>query len=180
MRPQSKQLQTYNRRRIDDEDSSPYPPDPGIERQIVQIEEMSLTQLRVAWLKRFRTEPPKLKGRDFYVRVLCFRLQAERYGDHSPDVKRKLRDMAALLAKDPKATLFPNPRLKAGIVLTRTFRGTVHQVMVQTEGYLYQGRVFATLSEVARHITGTNWSGPRFFGIEARVQRQIREAEQTA
>jgi hypothetical protein len=180
MRPHSKPLQARNRRRTDNVDASPYCFDLDIKRQLAKVEAMSLTELRSAWLERFRTEPPKLKGRDFYVRALCFRVQAECFGDHSPDVKRKLRDMAALLAKDPKATLFPNPRLKAGIVLTRSFRGTVHQVMVQTEGYLYQGRVFGTLSEVARHITGTNWSGPRFFGIEARVQRQIREAEQPA
>jgi hypothetical protein len=180
MRTHTKPLQARNRRRTDNVDVSPYSRDLNIERQLAQVEAMSLIELRVAWLERFRHEAPKLKGRDFYIRVLCFRLQAERYGDHSPDVKRKLRDMAALLAKDPKATLFPNPRLKAGIVLTRSFKGSVHQVMVQTDGYLYQGRVFATLSEVARHITGTNWSGPRFFGIEARVQRQIREAEQPA
>jgi hypothetical protein len=180
MRPHSKPLQARNRRRTDNIDASPYSRDVDIERQLAQVEAMNLTELRVAWLERFKKEPPKLKGRDFYVRVLCFRLQADRYGDHSPDVKRKLRDMAAQIAKDPKATLFPNPRPKAGIVLTRAFRGTVHQVLVQTEGYLYQGRVFATLSEVARHITGTNWSGPRFFGIHARVQRQIREAQQSA
>lgn len=179
MRINTKPLRARNHRRTEDGDASPRSRDLDIDRQIAQIEVMSLTELRAAWLARFRTEPPKLKGRDFYVRVLCFRVQAERYGDHSPDVKRKFRYLASLLAKDPKAALFPNPRPKAGLVLTRTFRGTVHQVLVQTEGFLYQGRVFATLSEVARHITGTNWSGPRFFGIHARVQRQIREAQQS-
>jgi hypothetical protein len=74
-------------------DASPYPYDPEIERQIAAIESMSLTELREPWHKRFAKEPPKLKGRDLYVRVLCFQLQADIYGDHSAAVMRKLRDL---------------------------------------------------------------------------------------
>lgn len=158
-------------------DASPYPYDPEVERQIAAIEAMSLTELRDAWRQRFSKEPPKLKGRDLYVRVLCFQLQADIYGDHSAAVKRKLRDLAARLAKDPKAALFPTPQLKPGIVLTRTWKGVVHRVLVQSEGYLYDGRVYSSLSEVASSITGTRWSGPRFFGIENIIRRQLREGE---
>lgn len=158
-------------------DATPYPYDPEIERQIAAIESMSLTELREAWHKRFAKEPPKLKGRDLYVRVLCFQLQADIYGDHSAAVKRKLRDLAARLARDPKAPLFPTPQLKPGIVLTRTWKGVVHRVLVQSVGYLYDGQTYSSLSEVANTITGTRWSGPRFFGIENIIRRQLRERE---
>lgn len=150
------------------------PREAEVEREIAKIERMSLIELREAWLKRFGKEAPKLKGRDLLVRVLAFRLQADVFGDHSPEVKRKLAHLASVLAKDPKAQLFPTPSLKPGIVLTREYRGVVHRVLVQTEGYLYDEKTYSSLTDIARTITGSNWSGPRFFGIEQRVRRQIK------
>jgi len=151
------------------------PREAEIEAEIGKIERMSLIELRQAWLKRFGKEAPKLKGRDLLIRALAFRLQADVFGDHSPAVKRKLAHLASVLAKDPKATLFPTPTLKPGIVLTREYKGVVHRVMVQTEGYLYDEQTYSSLTDIARTITGTNWSGPRFFGIEQRVKRRLRD-----
>ncbi len=145
-----------------------------VEWEIAKIERMSLIELREAWLKRFGKAAPKLKGRDLLIRVLAFRLQADVFGDHSPEVKRKLAHLASVLAKDPKATLFPTPSLKPGIVLTREYRGVVHRALVLTGGYLYDEKTYASLTDIARTITGSNWSGPRFFGIEQRVRRQIK------
>lgn len=146
----------------------------AVEREIAEIERMSLIELREAWLNRFGKEAPKLKGRDLLIRVLAFRVQADVFGDHSPAVKRKLAHLASVLAKDPKAHLFPTPSLKPGIVLTREYRGVVHRVLVQSQGYLYDEKTYPSLTDIARTITGSNWSGPRFFGIEQRVRRQIK------
>ncbi len=145
-----------------------------VEREIAEIERMSLVELREAWLKRFGKEAPKLKGRDLLIRGLAFRLQAEVFGDHSPAVKRKLAHLASVLAKNPKAPLFPTPSLRPGIVLTREWKGVVHRVLVQNEGFLYDEKTYRSLTDVARTITGTRWSGPRFFGIEQRVRKQLR------
>jgi hypothetical protein len=146
-----------------------------IEQQIATLEAMSLVQLREAWLERFGAQAPKLKGREILVRVLAFRIQADAFGDHSPAVKRKLTHLASILAKDPKAPLFPTPSLKPGIVLTREWKGVVYKVLVQHQGFLYADKGYGSLSDVARAITGTQWSGPRFFGIEQRVRRQLRD-----
>jgi Protein of unknown function (DUF2924) len=32
-------------------------------------------------------------------------------------------------------------------------------------GFCWQGQVFASLSTIARKITGTSWNGPRFFDL---------------
>ena len=151
------------------------PHDAQIEREIAKIERMTLHELREAWLTRFGAAAPKLKGRDLLIRVLAFRLQADVFGDHTPAVKRKLAHLASVLAKNPKASLFPSPSLKPGIVLMREWKGIVHRVMVQHEGFLYDEKAYSSLSDIARTITGTNWSGPRFFGIEQRVRRQLKE-----
>jgi hypothetical protein len=146
-----------------------------IERQIAKLEAMSLERLRDAWLERFGAQAPKLKGRDLLIRMLAFRLQADAFGDHSPAVKRKLTHLASILAKNPKAPLFPTPALKPGIVLTREWKGVVHKVLVQHQGFLYAEKGYGSLSDIARAITGTQWSGPRFFGIEQRVRQQVRD-----
>ena len=65
------------------------------------------------------------------------------------------------------------PHLGPGDVLKREWRGTIHRVTVDSHGYVYYGMLFGSLSEVARKITGTRRSGPRFFGLE-RKQRESR------
>ena len=57
-------------------------------------------------------------------------------------------------------------RLSPGTVLTREWKGQIHRVTVETKGFSYEGMTFSSLSEIAREITGTRWSGPRLFGLE--------------
>ena len=55
---------------------------------------------------------------------------------------------------------------KPGTRLARTWQGETHHVLLVEEGVEYQGQRYPSLSAVARAITGTRWSGPRFFGVE--------------
>ncbi|MFZ8977248.1 MAG: DUF2924 domain-containing protein [Pseudohongiellaceae bacterium] len=54
-----------------------------------------------------------------------------------------------------------------GTRLVREWHGKNHIVEVEIEGFRHQGRQYASLSEIAREITGTRWSGPRFFGLKS-------------
>ena len=56
-------------------------------------------------------------------------------------------------------------------MITRAWRGTVHRVHVLDDGFAYQGKRYASLSVIARLVTGKRWSGPRFFGLEAVASR---------
>ena len=56
-------------------------------------------------------------------------------------------------------------RLKPGTVLVSGWRGQTHTLVVQDGGFEYRGRLYRSLSVVAREITGAHWSGPRFFGL---------------
>jgi hypothetical protein len=58
-------------------------------------------------------------------------------------------------------------RAKPGTVLIREWHGVSHRVTVLEVGVLLRGVHYGSLSEVARKITGTCWSGPRFFGLRA-------------
>jgi hypothetical protein len=55
--------------------------------------------------------------------------------------------------------------LLEGTKLLREWRGLTHEVTVIEGGYEHQGKRYRSLSAVARAITGTQWSGPLFFGL---------------
>jgi hypothetical protein len=77
--------------------------------------------------------------------------------------------MLDALARDPSAKITdPAIRLKTGTRLLREWNGKVHVVLVTEDGFLLEGRRHASLSEVARSVTGARWSGPRFFGLKRR------------
>jgi Protein of unknown function (DUF2924) len=61
-------------------------------------------------------------------------------------------------------------RIKPGSVLVREWKRKNHRVTVLADGFAYDGRTFANLSEIAGVITGTNWNGPRFFGLRPKTQ----------
>ena len=62
------------------------------------------------------------------------------------------------------------PEVSAGTVLIRDWQGTSHQVTVLERGVMYRGENYRSLSQVARIITGTQWSGPLFFGLKNRTK----------
>jgi hypothetical protein len=100
--------------------------------------------------------------------MLAYKLQEQAYGGLKPQVKRRLRELAVRFAADPRqdvAKLATPARIKPGTRLIREWQGESHHVTVSERGFEYQGRVYASLSEIARHITGTRWSGPLFFGL---------------
>ncbi|MDJ1009053.1 MAG: DUF2924 domain-containing protein, partial [Paracoccaceae bacterium] len=55
--------------------------------------------------------------------------------------------------------------LKPGALLIREWNGRSYQVEVTFEGFRFDGRDYRSLSAISRKITGTTWSGPRFFGL---------------
>ncbi len=58
------------------------------------------------------------------------------------------------------------PRIKPGTRLVRVWQGSLHEVTVLDAGFSYRGQTYASLSVIARQITGTRWSGPQFFGLK--------------
>jgi Protein of unknown function (DUF2924) len=64
-----------------------------------------------------------------------------------------------------KSAALTAPLPRSGTILVREWQGTSHQVTVVNDGFLWSGRTYRSLSGIARAITGTNWNGPRFFGL---------------
>ncbi len=79
-----------------------------------------------------------------------------------------VREMARLAKQAAKGTLSVEPAasLKVGSRLVRDWHGEPHQVLIRDDGFVYRDKLYRSLTPIARDITGSNWSGPRFFGLK--------------
>ena len=135
-----------------------------INDEIAALEKLTPCELRAEWRKVFGIPPPAL-GLSLMVRAVAARLQEPVFGKLT---KAELRQIGALGRKDDRRKVGRVPsEAKPGTWLSRTWRGEVHEVIVLENGCEYKGAKFASLSAVARHITGARWSGPRFFGLQS-------------
>lgn len=61
--------------------------------------------------------------------------------------------------------------LRPGTILMRSWNDRSWSVLVTEDGLMFEGRRYASLSKIAREITGAHWSGPRFFGLTSAAIR---------
>lgn len=129
----------------------------------IQLAEMDRIGLRKAWAQVFDTAASNHLSLRFMRRALLWEKQCRLYGGLSAELKRALAAAASgAQVRVPQAQIKPDSQL------VREWNGRHYQVEVLENGYRLDGREYASLSAVARHITGTHWSGPRFFGIAPR------------
>ena len=120
--------------------------------------------------------PPKLRS-SLMVQAIAYRLQEKALGGLKPATLRLLERIADDAAARRQASPTPEKiRVNAGTVLIREWHGTKHQVTVLKDGFLYRAKRFRSLSQIARAITGSRWSGPLFFGLKSSRKEQISEA----
>ena len=142
-----------------------------------QLKALDSAALRAAWRAAFKSVPPRAAHREFLVRLLAYELQVRASrGLRKSSLKAFSEfEQAKNSSAEPTAV---ETRLSAGTHLLRQWGGSTHEVMVMECGYAYRGRSYASLSEIARCITGARWSGPRFFGL--RSQSKHAASERTA
>lgn len=126
---------------------------------------MTTHDLRAAWQRYYRTEPPPRLSRDLLTRGVAWKIQETAYGGLSPMTTRRLRNLAKQLAAGRNTAVASPPVLRPGTRLVREWRGRVHTVTLVDDGFEYDGRSWSSLSQIAKAITGVHWSGPRFFGL---------------
>lgn len=129
---------------------------------------MTAAELDTVWRSHLGGSPSVRLPKSLVARLFAYRLQVQRSGDLSKQAIGFLQRMAADLevGKDPDVPYPEDRRLKAGSVLVREHDGVQHRVMALEEGYAWSGKTFSSLSAVAKAITGTNWNGQRFFGLD--------------
>ena len=139
----------------------------SLSTQLAALLTMSKDALSALWQQLFQSSPPHQLRRQLMVRILAYRIQEQAFRGLNPSARQRLRQMARALARDPAAEICAAPAFKPGTRLIRQWQDRTHIVTVEENGYEYQGSRYQSLSEVARLVTGTRWSGPSFFGLKS-------------
>lgn len=138
----------------------------SVAARIAQLPDLPMENLWALWDEHF-DERPGNHHRTWLESRLAYKIQERAFGGLKPSMRRKLEQIGetGLL---PSRLQRDADQLLAGTVLTRTYDDVEHRVVVRgVRDFEYKGQRFKSLSAVARAITGTNWSGPVFFGLKA-------------
>lgn len=149
-----------------------------IEAEISDLATLSLSELRERWTKCFGGDALPIRSRDVLVRMLAWQLQADTFGGFDATTERQLREISINMERGGSITPKTRQTLSPGVMISREWRGVVHTVTRTKSGFQHLGKCYRSLSDVARVITGTRWSGPRFFGLEQKPAAAVERNEQ--
>jgi hypothetical protein len=113
------------------------------------------------WEVAFGGAPPPYLSLGFMAKALAYQAQCKRAGELPTPTRRVLEQIAAGRAAKDVAVNSTKP----GTHYVREWNGRTYLVEVSNDGFEMDGRIWPSLSAIAKHITGTTWSGPRFFGL---------------
>ena len=138
----------------------------GVHQDLEALSGMTRAALRMRW-EEVAAEPAPNVPAWLLRALLASRLQERRYGRLPALVHR---DLMRRIDGGPGAVVQPSRRqaLSSGTRLIREWNGRTIVVEVLEQGFRHGDRTWRSLSEIARHVTGSHWSGPRFFGLARR------------
>ena len=139
--------------------------DRSVFRQINDIQRMALSELRKKWVDLFGSDPGKL-SKQYLIRRLAYRVQELSCGGLSQTTRDNLRRWADNPEKIAKRPVREKTDLQPGTRLLRDWHGERYEVIVQDDGFVFQGKKYRSLSAIARSITGRHCGGRRFFGLQ--------------
>ncbi len=153
----------------------------SVEDEIAHLRGLDLKGLRARWQSVLQRPAPSHLPRHLLFAIIAYRIQADRFGDLDHETRQLLDRTSApesgtamsarLISFDQRRT-----ELTPGTVLVREWDRRSQRVMVMANGFAWNGQTYDSLSKVAFAITGTNWNGPRFFGLREKADRLILEA----
>ena len=156
----------------------------NVAKEVARLQRMTCGELRDEFARQ-TGETTTAKNRKWLIRRIIWRMQANVEGGLSETAIRKIRELAGgadLRVTSPASRRLPaeaakrtkrvatgpisNATLLPGTLLTRIYKGDQIRVRVTTQGFEYEGELFRSLSAVAKHITGSHWSGTKFFKLD--------------
>lgn len=136
--------------------------DQQLRSRIEALPNMAIADLKLMWWTLYDTKIPKF-NRTFLEQQLAYRLQEIAYGGLSDKATETLHLLRARKSLSQKRMGKKPP---SGVLLIKEYRGVEHRVHALSDGFIYDGKKYKTLSAIAFKITGTHWSGPSFFGFK--------------
>ncbi len=153
-----------------------------IQSEVAAMERLTSGELQQKYVQVFG-EQSRSRHRQWLIRRIAWRLQAQAEGDLSERARRRaeeLADIADARVTPPKTVVIPIQSVRtapalvsdarlpiSGTSITRPYKGRTLEVRVIDNGFEYAGERYKSLSAVARAITGSHVNGYRFFGLGA-------------
>lgn len=146
----------------------------GLARELAGLSTFDRGALAERWRELYRTEPPARIGSGFLISAIAYRLQEQALGSLTPATRRYLEKIADNTTRKSTSSYSsdavqkvaaPTASVKPGTRLLREWHGMTYEVLVLENGVQCNGVQYRSLSQVARAITGSQWSGPLFFGL---------------
>ena len=138
--------------------------DDQIRKEVEFLSAASRQELLLRWEKLNGCPAPDGLSTSLLRRGVIYDEQVKHYGGLSPAHRKTLLQIAASKTAAPPASM------KAGARLVREWNGIAHTVDIVENGFRYREKTYASLTAIAKEITGAHWSGPRFFGIKGKAQ----------
>lgn len=135
----------------------------GVEKRIEASSHLPRAALAEQWQRLYRSNPPKGVSRRFLIAAIAHALQLRAHGRTASSLRRRIERVAAKRSRSSDAS--PTNIPTVGARLIREWNGSTYTVDVTEDGFIWDGVAYRSLSVIARTITGTRWSGPRFFGL---------------
>lgn len=121
------------------------------------------------WETVYGSSPPPYLSVPFMQKALAYEAQCKSSGGLPTGAKRALKR----IAKGEPVAASNITSLRPGVHIVREWNGRTYQVQVVEGGFEMDGKAWPSLSAIAKHITGTDWSGPRFFGVNGRAPGRL-------
>ena len=146
--------------------------DMSVDMTSFDLSNLSTSELAILWRQNLRDKVPEHLPKSLVARLLAYQLQVAQHSGLSKKAVAYLKPIEADLrdGKHPEMPYLEEQKLKFGCQLVREYDGTHYRVTVVDGGYEWNGTIYASLSSVAKAITGTNWNGHRFFGLKAKAR----------
>jgi len=144
----------------------------SLENELLDLSRLPLKALKKKWAEHCSTPLPKNMSRDFLILRLAWQMQTAAYGHLSSKTRKQLVSLMESLVRLGTVNIDRQVQLKPGTRLIREWKSEHHEVTILETSFAYRGQQYGSLTEIARLITGTHWSGPAFFGLRKRSRRR--------
>ncbi|MBL8708508.1 MAG: DUF2924 domain-containing protein [Rhodospirillaceae bacterium] len=142
-----------------------------LDQQLTALEDLDIAALRQRWREFYPGQAPGLMSRELLRLAIGYKLQEQVFGGLG---RRTQLGLAAFKTGSKagwvSAALVP----KSGTKFIREWQGAVHEVLTLEDGrFAYRGKTYKSLTLIAKLITGTHQSGPRFFGLRKPADAKV-------
>ncbi|WP_263080159.1 DUF2924 domain-containing protein [Endozoicomonas sp. Mp262] len=140
----------------------------SIAARLVALQRMDSKELKALWQELYG-KPAPFQDNRMLCQQLAHRIQELAFGNHQRAQIDKRLEQAGKHSEHrkplgKKRQIMP----PLGTVICKEYNGEKHEVTVTPQGLEYRGQVYSSLTRIANLITGTQWSGPLFFGVKGR------------